>query len=393
MKLLFLIDTLEVGGAETSMLEIARGFKKWTPVIVHIYPGETLKPQFENAGFKVYSLNIHAKFGIKEASRKLSIIIEKEKPNLIHATLFKAEMISRIIGPRFKIPVINSFVNDSYSKERYNSLKLKQILYLKLYQIVDKLTSKKVTKFMSITHSIIPNYARVLNIDPQHVRVIYRGRNIQELYSKVDHSQIAALKQLYGEGPIILTVSRLLTRKGYCESIAAMKKVIELYPSTRYLIAGEGHDRSLFEELIKSFGLKENIILLGNRRDVPSLLAFSDIFLFPSHYEGQGGAMVEAMILGKPIISSKIPVIEESVVNKHSALLFEPKNIEDMTSKILWAIANPVQMKIYGANAKMDAEERFDIRKVSRMHEEMYTELVCNNYLSSEKRHAEKIEL
>lgn len=378
-KVLFLIDTLEVGGAETSILEIASRLKSWDPVVVYIYHGGTLKQRFEQAGIKVYSLNVKAKFGIWKSYKALSKIIRIENPDIIHATLFKAELVSRFVGPKFNIPVINSFVNDSYSLERYELLNFYQKTVLNLYRLVDRITAKRATQFMSITNAIISRNSSAIGIDPELVNVIYRGRNIDAFRKKVDREKISELKKTYGNGPIILTVSRLLIRKGYLEAINAIEKVIKSNPTVKYLIAGEGHDREHFQNLIIKLKLEENIFLLGNRNDIPTLLAFSDIFLFPSHYEGQGGALVEAMILGKPIISSKIPVIEESVRNNFSALLFEPKNIEDISAKILWAISNKEVMNKYGDNARLDAELRFDIENVALQHEEMYDKVIVKN--------------
>lgn len=375
-KVLFLIDTLEVGGAETSILEIASRLKNWEPLVVYIYQGGTLKPHFEKAGIKVYSLNVKAKFGIWESYRALSKIIKNEKPDIIHATLFKAELVSRFVGPKFNIPVINSFVNDSYSIERYELLNFNQKTTLNLYKLVDRITASRATQFMSITNAIIPSNSKAIRIDPKKVDVIYRGRDINVFRKKVNQNDLKSLRDLYGNGPIILTVSRLLIRKGYIEAIQAIEGIIKSNPEVKYLIAGEGHDRNLFQNLINKLKLEKNIFLLGNRNDIPTLLEFSDIFLFPSHYEGQGGALVEAMILGKPIISSKIPVIEESVENNFSALLFEPKNIEDISAKIHWAISNPEKMKVYGKNAKTDAELRFDIENVAMQHEYLYEKVL-----------------
>ena len=121
-KILYLIDTLEIGGAETSILEIASRLREWDPIVISIYKGNTLKPRFEEAGIKVYSLNLEQKFGILSGLKKIGEIIKKERPDLIHATLFRAEQFSRILGPKYDIPVLNSFVNDSYSSERFNSL-------------------------------------------------------------------------------------------------------------------------------------------------------------------------------------------------------------------------------------------------------------------------------
>lgn len=376
MTVLYLIDTLEVGGAETSILEIASRLKNYIPIVVYVYNGDTLKSRFEEAGIKVYSLEINHKFGFFKAAGLVKKIIKKENPDIIHATLFKAEMVSRIVGPSCGIPVINSFVNDSYSKERYNLLGFSQRLTLNLYKWVDNLTSFRVTKFMSITNAIIENNAKAIGVSKKDVEVIYRGRNIEQLKSKIDLIGVENLASRFGTGPIILTVSRLLIRKGYLESIEAMKSVVQEFPLVKYLIAGEGHDRPIFENLIKSLELQNNVFLLGNRKDVPTLLEFSDVFLFPSHYEGQGGALVEAMILGKPIIASEIPVLEESVTNERSAILFKTKDIEDLTLKIKWALSNKEKMENFGNEAKLVAQHRFNIEKVAMMHDEMYDRVI-----------------
>tara|TARA_R100000935_G_scaffold9921_3_gene19905 strand:- start:2469 stop:3611 length:1143 start_codon:yes stop_codon:yes gene_type:complete len=375
-KVLYLIDTLEVGGAETSILEIASRLKNWVPVVVCFYTGESLKPRYEKAGIRVYSLNIKAKYGFLQGKRKLQKILEIENPDLVHATLFRAEFISRITVPKYKIPLINSFVNDSYAKERYELMNFRQRFILNLYKNVDRRTAKKVSKFMSITKAIVLNNSKALEIDADKVKIIYRGRNIEAFKNKINLNEIEKLKITYGNNPVILTVSRLLIRKGYSEALHAIKIVIKNYPNLKYLIAGEGHDRSKFEDLIKKLNLENNVFLLGNRNDIPTLLHFSNIFLFPSHYEGQGGALVEAMILGKPIIASKIPVIMESVQDHVSALLYEPKNIKDLSEKIIFGLETPLFMDKIGEGAKQQAALRFEIDNVSMQHETMYDEVL-----------------
>ncbi|TBW25594.1 glycosyltransferase family 4 protein [Gramella sp. KN1008] len=373
-KVLFLIDTLEVGGAETSILEIASRLKKWKPVVISIYKGDTLVDRFREKQIRVYTLNSEKKFNITSGLKDIGKIIEKERPDIIHATLFRAEQFSRILGPKYKVPVINSFVNDSYSQERYKNLDLQGVIKLKFYQLFDRITASRVDKFMSITKAIIPNNANALKINHKNIDVIYRGRDISS-FRKKGSMQLEQLGNL-NNGPVILTVSRLLKRKGYVESIKAMAKVINIRPDVKYLIAGEGHDRPVFEKLIACLELEKNVQLLGNRSDVPGLLQLADIFLFPSHYEGQGGALVEAMIMGTPIIAARIPVIEESVEDLKSALLFEPKDVEDLSNKILWALENSENMREIGKNAMSVAEERFDIEVVASEHEKLYSKVL-----------------
>ncbi len=378
-KVLYLFDALKRGGAETSTLEIAKRFKKWTPVMVSIYEGTELKIDFEKAGIKVYSLDLTEKFGIATAMKKIQGILEVEKPDIIHANLFMADQFSRWLGPKNKIPVINSFVNDSYSKERYELLNFKQKLVLNLYKAVDRYSAKRVSTFMSLTKAIVPNNTKALKIDPKSVVVIPRGRNIRAFRDKVDIETVSNIKKKYGNGPLILTVSRLLLRKGYLEAINAIYLVNKKYPEVKYLIAGKGHDEFKIKTLIKEKGLENNVFLLGSRDDVPSLLEAADIFLFPSHYEGQGGALIEAMLMEKKIIATRIPVLEESVKDNFSAKLFNYRNVKDMADKILWAIENPAEMNLLASMAKKEAEQRFSIEEIADKHEQLYEKVSIMN--------------
>jgi len=381
-KVLYLFDALKRGGAETSTLEIASRLRNWESFVISIYKGTELRKDFEKRGIKVYSLDIESKYNWKETSRKIQKILDIEKPDIIHSNLFMAYQFARSLGSQNKIPVINSFVNDSYSKNRYELLNLKQKIVLNIYKAIDRFSANKVTKFMSLTQAIVNNNAKALNIDASSVEIIPRGRNIKAFRAKVNPKKINELKREFGRGPLILTVSRLLVRKGYLDSIKALKKVTLKHPDVKYLIAGKGHDEFKIKSLIKDFGLEEKVLLLGSRDDVPNLLAAADIFLFPSHYEGQGGALIEAMLMEKKIIATRIPVLQESVKDNHSAILFEYRNIEDMAAKINWAIENPEEMMRLALVARKDAESRFNIEAISEKHEELY-EKILQEYSTS----------
>jgi len=375
-KVLYIFDALNRGGAEISTLQISAMMKNWTPVILSIFKGTELKKDFEDKGIKVYCLDNDHRFAIIKIRKEIQRIIDIEKPDILHSNLFVADQFARWLGPKNKIPVINSFINDSYSPERRELLSAKNRFTLGVYKFIDKLLAPRVTQFISLTKAIIYNNSNALKIDPAKVKVISRGRNLEELLQKIDKDKVSELKKQYGSGTIILTVSRLLIRKGYLEAIKALKIVIEVYPETKYLIAGGGHDQNKITRLIAELNLDKNIFLLGSRIDVPTLLEAADIFLFPSHYEGQGGALIEAMLMKKRIIATRIPVIEESLQDNYSAKLFDYRDIDDLSQQIIWAIENPLNMEKFAVNAKNVAEENFRIEKVANEHEKLYDDVL-----------------
>lgn len=375
-KVLYLFDTLNRGGAETSTLEIARRLKNFTPVVLTIFEGTNLKSKFENEGITVHALNYKSKKRIFHIYKAIETIIENENPDIIHSNLFHSDQYARVIGRKNKIPVVNSFVNDSYAEERYELLNFKEKIALNFYRTIDRIFSKNVAQFISLTHAIIPNNIKALGVNSKRVVVIPRGRDFEAMKNRIDDEMVRELHKNFEHKTIILTVSRLLIRKGYLESIRAIADVVKKKPNIHYLIAGEGHDREKFEKLIDELNLNKHITLLGNCENIPSLLFASDIFLFPSHYEGQGGALVEAMAFGKKIIATRIPVLQESVKDNYSALLFSYRNHNDLAEKIIWALQNPEVMERYSKNAEKEALNRFAIEDIVQKHENLYKNVI-----------------
>jgi glycosyltransferase involved in cell wall biosynthesis len=367
---LYVIDTLTTGGAEKSLLEIASRLSGFTPVICTVFSKNAdLKPEVKRLGISLVELNVKGKFWWLEGMIKLKKLVATLRPSVVHATLFKAEIISRLSITSGCV-LIGSFVNDSYGSERYRGVNLSMRFKLKVVQWIDRITAKRVDHFMSITESIVVTNGKALNIPAQKITVIYRGRDLQKS-SGTDQRSIDKIRAQY-KGPLFLTVARLLKRKGYAESIKAFSAVVPRFPTAKYLIAGEGHDREELVGLIKQLGLEGKVVLLGTRNDVPALLTASDYFVFPSHYEGQGGALVEAMLSSKPIIATNIPVISEQVEHNVSARLFELRNADALHREMIWMLEHPDESLALGLAAREEAISRFNIETMVRQHEQMY---------------------
>jgi glycosyltransferase involved in cell wall biosynthesis len=113
---------------------------------------------------------------------------------------------------------------------------------------------------------------------------------------------------------VFVTVGRNEFQKGQDLLIPAMRIVVDAHYDTHLLIVGRaGNETDDLNHLVDRFELSEHILLTGYRSDVPALLAASDAFVFPSRFEGLGGALIEAMAIGIPIIASDIPAIGETV--------------------------------------------------------------------------------
>ena len=377
MKVLFVIDTINGSGAERSLVEISQHFKRYTPVFVHLYKGDQLKPNLQEAGIKVYSLNIPGSRNFSKAAKELEKIYEKEKPDLIHSTLFRSDAVTRKLRSKYDIPLVSSFVNNSYNKLRFQNQPLSMQIKLKLVQLYDTYTSKKVDYFISNSETIKNSKAKSTLVDLNKVKVIYRGRDIDIFSTPAPTGVLEDLKKSLGVSgkKVLLNVSRLIERKGQLDLVNAMPAILKKFPDTVLLIAGHG----VFEEKLKSrakeLGLENNIKVLGRRPDVPQLLAIADLFVYPSYFEGLPGALIEAMLSEKIIICSDIPENMECV-NDKSAITFRRGNVEDLTQNVLETLGNRQQFEPLGKEARKIAVKKFDINKVAMEYEKTYNQLL-----------------
>lgn len=366
---LYVIDTLATGGAEKSLLEISAGLREFIPVVCILRKKQNdLSESFAAQGIQVINLDINNKMWWAEGAGKLKKVIESVQPAVVHATLFKAELITRLALRNKSIVQVGSFVNDSYSPHRYRDLSFVRKLKLNIVRMVDRFTARRVTHFMSISKAIAESNAAALDIDTEKISIIYRGRNVDRY--RVSHPDI-------NNPPFVfLTVARLLKRKGYIELLSAIPYINSNGRPFVLRVAGEGNDFGVFRDLVIKLGIEGKVEFLMNRTDVPLLLEAAHCFVFPSHYEGQGGALVEAMLAGKPIVVSDIPVFREQITDNVTGKFFTLFDERDLARKLEWMMSNYEIAIRMGDQARSIAVERFNISGVARKHDELYEALL-----------------
>ncbi|WP_300440100.1 glycosyltransferase [Christiangramia sp.] len=374
-KVLYLLDTIQTGGAEKSLALIASYFEEYEAVFVQIYKGDnTIPPNTTFENFKIVKLNIIGKYNFNEAVKALIPIFKKERPTIIHSALFRADIISRKMKRIFpQIPLINSFVNNSYAKVRYEKLDFEHKVKLKLIEWYDRWTANRVDLFFSNSHTISQSNIKALKINPEKVKVVFRGRIIDDIKLQSGKKKIFLDEINLHNRNILINVSRLLDRKGQLDLINAMPGIIKKFPNSILLIVGEGNYRKRLEKAIRELNLKGYVFLLGYRKDINELLSISNVFVFPSYYEGLPGALIEAMIAGIPIVCSDIPENKECV-NEESAVFFKSGNIHDLEKKLKLILDAPEETLVNIA-AQRQAREKFDVRKIAAEYENIYKSL------------------
>lgn len=183
----------------------------------------------------------------------------------------------------------------------------------------------------------------------------------------------------------VLTIARLVEKKGVEYGIRAMALLKRNYSiNIDYHIVGDGPLMPDLKRIVKESGLENNVILHGakSQDEVAKLLAQADIFLLPSivdsngDTETQGLVLIEAQLMGIPVISTRVGGIPDSVYEHVTGLLVDEKDPEQIANAILALYQNEQQRKAFGLAGKKFVVQKFSSQTISAKMNHMYQQLI-----------------
>jgi glycosyltransferase involved in cell wall biosynthesis len=378
IKLLYLINGLGPGGAERSLVEMLPFFRAAgieTTVVC-------LRDRKHNADAAVREqcslryLNARAMRGWVPELRRL---VRELQPNLIHTTIFEADLAGRLAAAGTGVPVLTSIVNTAYDPVRLGDPNVRRWALL-FSRELDGLTARRLTThFHAITEAVKESAVRALRLRPERITVIPRGRDAGRLGSATPERKREARHRLGldPEASIIVNVGRQEYQKGQSYLLEAMATVVGVHPRARLLIVGrEGHATPGLQAKLAEHGLEGHVDFVGFRTDIPDFLAAADIFAFPSLYEGLGGAVIEAMALGLPVVASEIGPLREVVEHDGSGYLFAPGEPAELARRLISLIEHPETASRFGNRGRVLFEEKFTIARNAERMIELYRSIV-----------------
>ncbi len=177
-----------------------------------------------------------------------------------------------------------------------------------------------------------------------------------------------------GDGPIILTVARLVPHKGQDMGIRALATLARDFPDLRYIMVGEGHDESRLRELARELGVTNKVGFVGPMRDdeLPEAYATSTIYLGASrvdkeiNVEGFGISFLEAGASGVPSVAGDSGGVRSAVRDGETGVVVPPTDGEAISEAIRSLLLNPERRKKMGRAARIAVETHYNWDRVAR---------------------------
>ncbi|MCA9443070.1 MAG: glycosyltransferase family 4 protein [Candidatus Omnitrophica bacterium] len=220
-------------------------------------------------------------------------------------------------------------------------LRLRRQTYVAVSKANQRILSQKFDLDCSSIHVVANGVSTSRFLKTAIERVRMRERIREELGVPIDSK-------------ILLTIGRLAEQKGHDVLIPAIPHILARHSNTHFLWAGEGPTRKMLEAALTTYGVRKYVTFLGWTRDIPDLMAGSDILIHPTRFEGQPFSLIEAMAAKLPIVTTNASGIGEVFTDHKHALICEVDDIRDIRQNVLWALDNPCAMEELAENAFRD---------------------------------------
>jgi glycosyltransferase involved in cell wall biosynthesis len=365
IRVLILTDEMEVGGTQRQIVHMARSLDRdrFEATVAYFCNRSFLADELEKAGVRVVEIPKRGRvdFGFV---RNLIKFLNDGQFDVIHCFAFTGELWGAIA---------RRFVSTARRPALITSVRNKYDWYTGLQWRIKRWAALESAHVIANSRAGGEHARECMRLPAGAVEVVYNGvadisRGVIARSSSAASSKVAALfvGRLVEQKnvPVLLRATRILRDRG-CDVLLKL--------------AGDGPLRKDLEGQVASLGLGDAIEFLGERTDTPALMAACDFVVSPSFREGLSNVILEAMMMGRPVIASAVGGSVELVHPNETGLLFPSDNETALADAMQVLIEDRVMREKLGQMGRKHAVERYTVEAMVKTMEAFYASCISTN--------------
>lgn len=378
VKIIFLIGSLDIGGSEKQMVELAARLdrKMFDPIICtffaagpleavalqHQIPVVNLREGFSTDWFVCFKAIRFLRTGLR-----LVRFLQRTRPQILHAFLFWTYVAGALAARMAGVPVF-------ISSRRGLGLFKDDKVYL---QWLDNLANH-------LSHAILVNCQAIQDdvlkrdrVDSRRIRLVFNGVDVGRYHYYNDAVKKKTELGLDSQARVIGVIANLIPYKGHHDMIRAFAELARRHSHIFLLLVGKDNGiQPDLEKLCKQLGVSERVIFTGSRQDIPEILSVINVQVIPSHQEGFSNAILEGMAAGKPLVVTKVGGNAEAVIHNETGLVIPSKDPHALSQAVEHFLIHPALAEQMGNAAYRRVNALFGIDRMVYEYESLYLELV-----------------
>lgn len=369
-RVFFLLDSLHVGGTETQAVELAR---RLDPTRYQVTLGclRVRGPLLERLrGSAVSVMECYPSGGVDSLSGVYQILriarfLHRGSFHVVHTHDLWSNLLGVPAGRLARVPVVISSRRDLGHLAWYTPRR-RRILYH-----LQRLSSAVLVNSAHIRDQLI----RKDGFHSDFIRLVHNGIDINR-FDNITRDRERLFPGLE-QCKLIVNVANMHSDvKGQPALVRAAGLVCAKFPQVRFVLVGDGVRRAEFESMVAAYGLMQKFLFLGQRQDVPELLACCDIGVLPSRAEGFSNALLEYLAVGLPTVATEVGGNAEIIQHGVSGLLTSQNDPDDLAAKILSLLQNPLFASQLAQAGRQRVRSQFSFERLIADVDAMYTQLL-----------------
>lgn len=367
MKILQLISSCGFFGAEKVVFELSAELKKSNHTVTIGVIKNEYAPDFDLAE-KAAQASLDAQafackgkldFGTISA---IAAYAKENSIDIIHSHGYKADIYAFLSNLKRKTHLVATAHNWINTNAK-----------MSLYALADKIVLKQFDAVVSVSRTIESLLTRS-GFRREKISLVANGVNIERFHN--GHGKVAANGIPHDPTyKIIGTIGRLVKEKGHVHLLDAAPKILSTHKNCIFLFVGDGPLKESLLRQADDHAIRDKVVFLGNRDDIPELLANMDIFVLPSLVESHPMALLEAMAAQKPIVASAVGDIGAILGEGRLGRVVPPGDPSSIAEGVLSYLDNREEAARCGLNAYQEAVEKYSSARMAGEYLKIYHRL------------------
>jgi len=346
-----ILPYLKVGGTERQAYYLANYFKnksdiKLNVIVIEKTGGlishfEKFNPIYLDVGFRKRNTLI--------IIYRLIKLLYNEKIDFLISRAWNTNMIT-VIASLFTRTKSILFLS--------GPLRTNNISFIK--RLFQRTLLKIANKIISVSHKARENCMALFNLSGKNIFVVHNGIDIEMISKSAQENKIELLQNKFR----ILFNGRLIYRKGLdvlLKALVIIARELESLKNIELLVIGDGDLTDQYKQFIKENNLHNHVLFLGEKTNPFPYFLLSDVFVLPSRSEGFPNALLEAMALGLPVISTDCETGPAEIINNNNGIIVPVDNYQELANAILKLYTNEKLLKKLGINAKETTIQKYQL--------------------------------
>jgi glycosyltransferase involved in cell wall biosynthesis len=364
IKVLHLLVSLPVGGAEDLVAAIVRGLDpaRFDVQAATIGPPGAIGEELTRDGFPVHSLGLDLKedpdlkivFGLRSLLKNL-------RPDILHTHLYHPNYYGRLAALGLGLKGLVASVHNIYTRPKFH----RRMWNFCLSWVTDRV--------VAVSPQVWQDVRRYDAVAGSRLLLLPNGISLAAL--EVPEGREEAKARLGMAGLCLGAVGRLEEQKGHSYLLEALPAVIEALGDITVLLAGDGRLLGPLTLQARELGLTDKVKFLGTRRDMPTIYRALDVFVLPSLWEGLPLALLEAMGAGLPVVATRVGGVVDVIADGVNGRLISPGDSPALARAIVNLARQPKLRAKMGQAARDTVKEHYSQEAMLRKLEALYLEL------------------